>query len=155
MGSDLEQATIAQAQRAARLPFIAGHVALMPDAFVGMGATIGSVIPTVGAVIPSAVGVDIGCGMIAVECPFESTALPDSCSHGAGRRMPRGQARRELDLDTFRAEMAGKTWLADNAEGLLDEDPRSYKDIDQVIADQADLVRPDHTLTQVLNYKGL
>jgi tRNA-splicing ligase RtcB (3'-phosphate/5'-hydroxy nucleic acid ligase) len=76
-GSDLEDATIEQAQRAAKLPFIAGHVALMPDAHVGLGATIGSVIPTVGAIIPSAVGVDIGCGMIAVECPFGSTALPD------------------------------------------------------------------------------
>ena len=40
-------------------------------------------------------------------------------------------------------------------EGLLDEDPRSYKDIDQVMADQADLVRPLHTLSQILNYKGL
>ena len=51
--------------------------------------------------------------------------------------------------------MAGKTWLADKAKDLLDEDPRSYKDIDQVMADQADLVRPLHTLTQILNYKGL
>src|ERR687884_1606104 len=68
--SDVEQPTIDQAARAARLPFVAGHVALMPDAHVGIGATVGSVIPTEGAVIPAAVGVDIGCGMIAVRTPW-------------------------------------------------------------------------------------
>lgn len=75
--SDIEQAAIDQAQRAAALPFVRGHVALMPDAHVGLGATVGSVIPTEGAIIPAAVGVDIGCGMIAVELPFGSDALPD------------------------------------------------------------------------------
>jgi hypothetical protein len=69
--------------------------------------------------------------------------------------MSRGQARRELDLDTFRAEMEGKAWLADQAAELLDEDPRPYKDVDQVMADQTDLVRPLHTLSQILNYNGL
>src|SRR5881275_432526 len=64
--SDIEPATVEQAARTARLPFVAGHVALMPDAHVGIGATVGSVIPTDGAIIPAAVGVDIGCGMIAV-----------------------------------------------------------------------------------------
>lgn len=59
--SDIEQATIDQAQKAASLPFIHGHLALMPDAHVGIGSTVGSVIATKGAVIPSAVGVDIGC----------------------------------------------------------------------------------------------
>lgn len=371
--SDIEDATVDQAQLAASMPFVRGHLALMPDAHIGIGATIGSVIPTEGAVIPSAVGVDIGCGMIAVECPFDAGLLPDdldrllgyvgavvpagvgrghdtardlgplfksmpedatqkeqataqnqlgslgsgnhfvevclderdsvwvvlhsgsrgvgnqiaqrhiktakadmkryfidladpdlayfvegtpqfaayiagmlwaqdyalanrevmmdailvqlrafigfdfeesqrinchhnfcerenhgkrnlwitrkgairarvgdlgvipgsmgtksyivsglgnpasyeSCSHGAGRRMSRGQARRELDIETFREEMAGKAWLEENAKQLLDEDPRSYKDIDRVMADQADLVKIEHTLRQVLNYKGL
>ena len=55
-----------QAVKTALMPFIFPHVALMPDAHPGKGATVGSVIPTVGAVIPAAVGVDIGCGMIAV-----------------------------------------------------------------------------------------
>lgn len=372
--SDIEANTLEQAQRSARLPFIAGHVALMPDAHWGMGATIGSVIPTKGAVIPAAVGVDIGCGMIAAEMPFLVDALPDdldkfhshiamvvpagvgkghereqridnlrhsavngpymtdkqwkkaaeqmgtlgsgnhfvevcvderdrvwvvlhsgsrgignelakvhiegakalmkqhfieledqdlaylvektpefdayitamlwaqdyalanrqvmmdaillqlrgfvnadfeptrtinchhnfterenhrgqnvwltrkgairaregdmgvipgsmgtasyivrgkgnpasyhSCSHGAGRRMSRGQARRELDLDGLRTAMKGKAWNEDHAAALIDEDPRSYKDIDRVMADQADLVEVEHTLHQVLNYKG-
>ena len=58
--SDIDSATVRQAEKTARLPIIEGHVALMPDAHVGIGATVGSVIPTRGAVIPSAVGVDIG-----------------------------------------------------------------------------------------------
>jgi tRNA-splicing ligase RtcB len=369
--TDIEDATIDQAQKAASMPFVEGHLALMPDAHIGMGATIGSVIPTKGAIIPSAVGVDIGCGMIAVETPLSAGDLPDdlggllggieanvpagvgkghsqsrfelvpmhypvdltpkeweaantqigslgsgnhfvevclderevvwvvlhsgsrgvgnqiaqrhiskakklmkqyfidlpdpdlayliegttefqwyisemmwaqdyaltnrelmmdavlkqlqlrtryfedaqrinchhnftqmenhhgknlwitrkgaiqaregdlgvipgsmgtrsyivsglgntasynSCSHGAGRRMSRGQARRKLDLQSFKDSMAGKAWLEDKAEKLLDEDPRSYKDIDVVMADQTDLVKIEHTLSQILNYKGL
>lgn len=65
--STLEDQALEQAIVTSRLPFIHGHVALMPDAHFGMGSTIGSVIPTIGAVIPAAVGVDIGCGMIAVK----------------------------------------------------------------------------------------
>jgi RNA-splicing ligase RtcB len=78
-----------------------------------------------------------------------------SCSHGAGRRMSRGQARRELDVETLNAAMAGKTWNDRDAASLIDEDPRAYKDIDTVMRDQADLVRVVHTLRQVLNYKGV
>lgn len=368
--SDIDPRSIDQAQRAAALPFIAGHVALMPDAHVGMGATIGSVIPTVGAIIPSAVGVDLGCGMIAAETELTSDDLPDnldelhtqigravpagvgrghdtnrdhelfhqielshkearaarrqlgslgsgnhfievclderdhvwivlhsgsrgvgnqiaqrhihtakglmaryfveledpdlaylaedtpefdayirdlrwaqnyayenrdvmmhavlgelavfldrqirthpwinchhnfaelehhhgrnmwitrkgairaregdlgvipgsmgtrsyiveglgspasytSCSHGAGRRMSRTAARKTLDVDTLRREMAGRAWNEYDADELIDEDPRAYKDIDQVMADQGDLVEIRHTLRQILNYKGL
>src|SRR5690348_8428186 len=65
--SELDDGTVTQAARAARMPFVEGHVALMPDAHVGIGATVGSVIPTRDAIIPSAVGVDIGCGMVAAE----------------------------------------------------------------------------------------
>jgi RNA-splicing ligase RtcB len=372
--SDVDAKAIEQAQRTAAMPFVPAHVALMPDAHVGLGSTVGSVIPTDGAVIPAAVGVDIGCGMIAVECPFTSDLLGDdldklhgwiarvvpagvgkghdtaqsaagrlladeraeqlsakqaataanqlgslgsgnhfvevclderdrvwvvlhsgsrgignqlakihiegakglmsryfielddpdlaylvegtpefdsyiaamlwaqdyalanrevmmdavlrqvaalighefdevqrinchhnfterehhmgrnmwitrkgairarsgdlgvipgsmgtrsyivegagsaasyhSCSHGAGRRLSRGQARRQLDMDTFVESMDGKAWNASDAAKLLDEDPRSYKDIDQVMEDQRDLVHIRHTLSQVLNYKG-
>src|SRR3954454_23627356 len=76
--SDIEPATVEQAARAARLPFVTGHVALMPDAHVGIGATVGSVIPTDGAIIPAAVGVDIGCGMIASETDLTADDLPES-----------------------------------------------------------------------------
>lgn len=74
--SDIEPGTVQQAVRASRLPFIAGHVALMPDAHVGKGATVGSVIPTVDAIIPAAVGVDIGCGMLATETSLTAGDLP-------------------------------------------------------------------------------
>src|SRR5260221_899949 len=62
----------AQAERAASMPFIYPHIALMPDAHLGKGATVGSVIPTLGAIIPAAVGVDIGCGMIALRTQFSA-----------------------------------------------------------------------------------
>ena len=377
--SDVEDATLEQAAKASRLPFVEGHVALMPDAHVGIGATVGSVIPTRGAIIPSAVGVDIGCGMIAVETDLAAAQLPDdldalhrriaavipaglgrahetsnwesgdprwaklpdppertdlwetkdrtgvrdqfgtlgsgnhfvevclderdrvwvvlhsgsrgignklaqrhieaakgvmrryfieledpdlaylvegtpefdayisdmlwaqryamanreammdaaldqlfasigtgaelrrincyhnytemehhhgkevwltrkgairarkgdlgvvpgsmgtssyivaglgspasynSCSHGAGRRLSRSQARRTLTVESLTEQMGARAWDRDKAERLLDEHPDSYKDIDRVMADQADLAAVVHTLRQVLNYKG-
>src|ERR1035437_4059969 len=78
----------------------------------------------------------------------------DSCSHGAGRRMSRGQARRELTVESLEEAKAGKSWNASDAKTLLDEHPDSYKDIDQVMDDQKDLVEIVHTLHQVLNFKG-
>jgi tRNA-splicing ligase RtcB len=69
--SILEPSTRAQAERTATMPFIYPHVALMPDCHLGKGATVGSVIPTLGAIIPAAVGVDIGCGMIAVRTQWD------------------------------------------------------------------------------------
>jgi tRNA-splicing ligase RtcB len=75
--SSLEAEARAQAERTSRLPFIAGHVALMPDAHYGLGSTVGSVIPTKGAIIPAAVGVDIGCGMIAADTRLDAAQLPD------------------------------------------------------------------------------
>jgi RNA-splicing ligase RtcB len=372
--SDIDPGTIRHAEKTARLPIVEGHVALMPDAHIGMGATIGSVIPTSGAVIPSAVGVDIGCGMIAAELDVTEDQLPDtlepllglveraipagvgkghdtvarnaeawlaghqpatelaadratkaakqfgtlgsgnhflelcvdergrcwvvlhsgsrgignqlaqahiakarilardamvdledkdlawfvqgtpefdayiadmlwaqdyaranrdqmmdnamrevfaflgfgretqrinchhnfteqemhagrrlwitrkgaikadvgdlgvipgsmgtrsyivtgkgnpaswtSCSHGAGRRHSRTQAKKLFNPGDLAQQMQGKVWLADRASALVDEIPSAYKDIDQVMADQADLVEVLHTLRQVLNYKG-
>ena len=76
--SIIEPATLAQAEATAALPFIFPHVALMPDAHLGKGATVGSVIPTLGAIIPAAVGVDIGCGMAAVRTQYHRDELrPD------------------------------------------------------------------------------
>lgn len=73
--SVLEDSTLEQARTSARMPFVFPHIALMPDAHLGLGATVGSVIPTLGAVMPAAVGVDIGCGMIAVRTQFDRSAL--------------------------------------------------------------------------------
>lgn len=75
---DAEPETLLQAQRTARSPAVSGPVALMADAHVGMGATIGSVIPTEAAIIPAAVGVDLGCGMSAVRTPHTASQLPDN-----------------------------------------------------------------------------
>lgn len=83
--SDIDEQALRQAEKTARLPIVEGHVALMPDAHVGMGATIGSVIPTAGAIIPAAVGVDIGCGMIAAELDMTDEQLPDSLEPLLGR----------------------------------------------------------------------
>ncbi|MEU3167458.1 RtcB family protein [Streptosporangium sp. NPDC006930] len=371
--SEIDEGTIMQAARAARLPIVSGHVALMPDAHVGIGATVGSVIPTEGAIIPAAVGVDIGCGMVATETTLTAADLPDtldalmplverripagvgkghddpsmdralgdlgrphtdltpqqekkvslqfgtlgsgnhfvevclderdrvwtvlhsgsrgignllatkhivdakklmrkqavgledpdlaylvqntpeftayiedmlwsqryamasrarmdkvlgdalfrvvgkgrrlrtinchhnftqrethegkdlwitrkgaikadtgdegvipgsmgtrsyivrglgnpmsynSCSHGAGRRMSRSRAKRELTASSLTEAMRGRTWNADRAAALVDEHPQAYKSIDQVMADQKDLVAVQHTLRQVFNYKG-
>ena len=75
--SILEDNTREQAVRTSSMPFVFPHVALMPDAHLGKGATVGSVIPTLGAIIPAAVGVDIGCGMIAVRTNYLVEDLPD------------------------------------------------------------------------------
>lgn len=71
----IDEKTLAQAHTTAGMPFIHPHLALMPDAHLGKGATVGSVIPTLGAIIPAAVGVDIGCGMIAVRTQFTRSDL--------------------------------------------------------------------------------
>ncbi len=68
--SILDEKALDQARATASLPFVYPHLALMPDAHLGKGATVGSVIPTLGAIIPAAVGVDIGCGMIALRTQF-------------------------------------------------------------------------------------
>lgn len=365
--TDIDGETLAQASRTATMPFIAGHVALMPDAHLGLGSTVGSVIPTEGAIMPAAIGVDIGCGMIAVETDITASQLPDdlsgllsrieervpagvgkghstkqdmklnapdwwtseeerlaisqigslgsgnhfvevclderdvvwvvlhsgsrgvgnriatrfikdakglmkklfiqlpdpdlayfsqsmpefkayidamhwaqdyalenrdtmmsavmqelkavtpakevrrinchhnftqiehhngrniwvtrkgaikagvndygvipgsmgtrsyiikgkgnpasyeSCSHGAGRKMSRSEAKRQFSIDDINKAMEGKVWLKDKAQALIDEIPSSYKDIDEVMENQKDLVEIQHTLRQVLNYKG-
>lgn len=74
----IDEKTLDQARTTAQLPFIYPHLALMPDAHLGKGATVGSVIPTLGAIIPAAVGVDIGCGMIAVRTQFTRAQLEDA-----------------------------------------------------------------------------
>src|SRR6266576_4623240 len=93
--SILEPGTREQALRTATMPFIWPHLALMPDAHLGKGATVGSVIPTLGAIMPAAVGVDIGCGMTAVRTRFTED---DFRSRG--------------DLNDLRAAIAGAVPLS-------------------------------------------
>src|SRR5215813_3655191 len=79
-GVPVEPEAEAQLRNMAALPFIYKHVAVMPDVHLGKGATVGSVIPTKGAIVPAAVGVDIGCGMCAVRTSLTANDLPDSLS---------------------------------------------------------------------------
>lgn len=73
--SEIEDSTMEQAKELAKLPFVYPHVALMPDAHTGLGSSVGTVFGTIDAVIPAAVGVDIGCGMIAVRTQFTAADL--------------------------------------------------------------------------------
>jgi len=77
-GVPVEESAAQQLRNVASLPFIHGHVAVMPDVHWGMGATVGSVIPTRGAIVPAAVGVDIGCGMVAAMTDLVASDMPDN-----------------------------------------------------------------------------
>jgi tRNA-splicing ligase RtcB len=96
-GVPVDGGAIEQLQNVSKLPFVFKHVAVMPDVHVGMGATIGSVIATKGAIIPAAVGVDIGCGMVAVRTGLDRGDIPanvkpwyraieDAVPHGFGKK---------------------------------------------------------------------
>ncbi len=93
-GVPVEDQAAAQLRNVASLPFIHKHVAVMPDVHWGMGATVGSVIPTKGAIVPAAVGVDIGCGMMAQRTTLTAADLPDSLlalRTEIERRVPHGR----------------------------------------------------------------
>jgi tRNA-splicing ligase RtcB len=119
--SILEQSTREQAEKAATMPFIHPHLALMPDAHLGLGATVGSVIPTLGAIMPAAVGVDIGCGMIAVRTPYTLDQLPADrrpvreaieravplSAGAANQRITRDHTKHRLNRLTVEAQQAG------------------------------------------------
>jgi tRNA-splicing ligase RtcB len=77
-GVPVEEKALEQLRRLAAMPFVHHHVAVMPDVHLGLGATVGSVVPMKNAIIPAAVGVDIGCGMMAVETTLRAEDLPDS-----------------------------------------------------------------------------
>src|ERR671914_432309 len=76
--NQIEEKARQQLLSLASLPFVFKHVAAMPDVHVGIGATVGSVVATKGALIPAAVGVDIGCGMMAARTSLVATDLPDN-----------------------------------------------------------------------------
>ncbi len=92
-GVPVEDAARQQLVNVAMLPFIHDHIAVMPDVHYGRGATVGSVIPTKGAIVPAAVGVDIGCGMMAVHTSLTANDLPESLAAirtGIERAVPHG-----------------------------------------------------------------
>lgn len=125
-GVPLEEQAHRQLQNMASLPFVGPWIAVMPDVHLGKGATVGSVVPTRGAIIPAAVGVDIGCGMAALRTTLRASDLPDNLAqlrssiergvpvgNGAGgdhRRMPDSIGTRLVDsglaerLDAIKAK---------------------------------------------------
>ncbi|CAA9405436.1 MAG: RNA-2',3'-PO4:RNA-5'-OH ligase [uncultured Nocardioides sp.] len=125
--SILEDNTRAQARATSEMPFIHPHLALMPDAHLGMGATVGSVIPTLGAIIPAAVGVDIGCGMIALRTDLSAEELPRqrrALRVAIERAVPlsAGKYNRTVSREHTRRRIRDLRELADSA-GL---DPATY-----------------------------
>ena len=98
-GVPIEAEAQAQLENAARLPIVFSHIAAMPDVHYGIGATIGSVIPTIRAIIPAAVGVDIGCGMMACKTTLTASDLPDSLAalrSEIEKAVPHGSAPRQF-----------------------------------------------------------
>lgn len=125
-----EPQAMQQLRNIASLPFIHSHVAGMPDVHLGKGATVGSVI-------------------------VRGLGNPESfhsCSHGAGRVMSRGQAKKLITLEQHAKAVRGISCRTD--EGVLDESPAAYKDIGAVMAAQEDLVSIEHRLRQIINIKG-
>ncbi len=115
-GVHLEDQALAQLLNVAQLPIVHQWVAAMPDVHWGLGATIGSVIPTIAAVIPAAVGVDIGCGMMAVETSLRANDLPDDLKamrSAIERAVPHGSSpRRSRDKGSWSTppSRAEKAW---------------------------------------------
>jgi tRNA-splicing ligase RtcB len=111
-GVDVDAETLQQLGNISALPILAGHVAVMPDVHLGKGATVGSVIPTKGAIIPAAVGVDIGCGMCAVRTGIAADQLPDSLRHLRSRieaRVPVGFSMHDRPLSLAGDGPQGRT----------------------------------------------
>ena len=104
-GVPVEEAARQQLANAARLPIVYPHIAAMPDVHFGIGATVGSVIPTVRAIIPAAVGVDIGCGMMAAKTTLRAEDLPDHLGplrSAIERAVPHGRAPGSRDPGAWR-----------------------------------------------------
>lgn len=122
-----------QLENAASLPFIFRHIAVMPDVHAGIGATVGSVIPTEKAIIPAAVGVDLGCGMMAVRTSLNASELPDSLKAtrlAIEEKVPHGRSHhgRRGDKGAFTSppRSVEKAWkkLRPRYDRILDKHPR-------------------------------
>ena len=122
--SILEPNTRAQAELTSSMPFVVPHLALMPDAHLGKGSTVGSVIPTVEAIMPAAVGVDIGCGMIAVRTQFVHDDL-------AGRNLSvlRRGIERSIPLSVGAANRTFTDTAAERIAQLEDRATRDYAEV--------------------------
>ena len=132
-GVPVEDEAKKQLANAARLPIVFRHIAAMPDVHLGIGATVGSVIPTLRAIIPAAVGVDIGCGMMACKTTLHANDLPDNLAPLRGaieRAVPHGSSPRHLGRDRGSWEnppdAVDQVWatLVDEFDALCELHPR-------------------------------
>ncbi len=132
-GVPVEDEARKQLENAARLPVVFKHVAAMPDVHLGIGATVGSVIPTIKAIIPAAVGVDIGCGMMAAKTTLRAEDLPDNLGplrSAIEQAVPHGSVARHLGRDPGSWEnppvSVDQVWatLADEFDLLCELHPR-------------------------------
>ena len=132
-GVPVEDEARKQLANAARLPIVFKHIAAMPDVHLGIGATVGSVIPTLKAIIPAAVGVDIGCGMMAAKTTLRAEDLPDNLGplrSAIERAVPHGSNPRSRGRDQGSWENPPQTvdqvWatLADEFDALCELHPR-------------------------------
>lgn len=135
-GVPVEEDARKQLINTAKMPFIFKHLAVMPDVHLGKGSTIGSVIPTVGAIIPAAVGVDIGCGMIAARTSLTASDLPDNLAglrSAIEKAVPHGRSvsRGGRDKGAWEdvPELADHAWsaLAGRFKVITDKYPRLEK----------------------------
>lgn len=113
--SILDEKTLEQAKLTSSMPFIHPHLALMPDAHLGKGSTVGSVIPTEGAIMPAAIGVDIGCGMMAIK-----TSKTVADLEGVDLKGLRESIESAIPLSAFKHNQTVKPDALDAAEELLD-----------------------------------
>ncbi|MFZ1250229.1 MAG: RtcB family protein [Candidatus Microsaccharimonas sp.] len=129
--SIIDTGTREQAERTSRMPFVVPHLALMPDAHFGAGATVGSVIPTVGAIMPAAVGVDIGCGMIAVKTQFTTADIEGKdlavLRHSIERSIPLSAGKFNSKLtDSVRIRVSELEQMAGERKAFYDKLTRSH-----------------------------
>jgi len=127
---EIESEAIQQLKNVAALPIVHGHVAAMPDVHLGIGATVGSVIPTLDAIIPAAVGVDIGCGMNAVQTSLKSAELPDSLARlrsAIEAAVPVGFEQHEWDKVRGSAHQRAARPLDDRLDRLVGKHPGLMK----------------------------
>jgi len=118
-GVTIEPEAQTQLLNVAQLPFVFRWIAAMPDVHWGIGATVGSVIPTKGAIIPAAVGVDIGCGMMAVQTTLNARDLPESLKkirEAIERAVPHGRT----DHGRYRPWFSHHANAVTGESGLLD-----------------------------------
>ncbi len=130
-GVPVEEGARRQLLNTAKMPFIFSHLAVMPDVHLGKGSTIGSVIPTLGAVIPAAVGVDIGCGMMAVRTTLIESDLPDNLNGLRSKiemAVPHGRSRGKRDCGAWEnpPQLVDEMWsqLLPGFDRIVEKHPR-------------------------------